>query len=145
MSKSSFAGAKIALLCGSNLITIQRDDIEGLWAAGKWDFLGGGRENAETPFECLTREAREELNIDLNSPEIKIVWSREYPALHDESKRGYFFVGLIKPAMLKNAQLGDEGQQWRWMPIQTYLRSPKAIPGLQERLQDYLLEQNGTP
>lgn len=31
-----------------------------------WEFPGGKTEPEETPFECITRELREELNIEIN-------------------------------------------------------------------------------
>jgi len=141
MHKVAFAGAKIALLLNDFVVTIRRDNTKGVWAAGKWDFPGGGREENETPLACVSREAFEELHIDLRHPDVTIVWEREYPALHDPTRRGYFFVARIGPSVLKDARLGDEGSEWQLMRIDTFLQSTDAISGLQERLRDYFLEQ----
>jgi hypothetical protein len=41
MGKTDFAGAKIALLLNDSVVTLRRDNTEGVWAAGQWDFPGG--------------------------------------------------------------------------------------------------------
>ncbi|SPF41580.1 ADP-ribose pyrophosphatase (fragment) [Candidatus Desulfosporosinus infrequens] len=38
--------------------------------AGKWEFPGGKIEPAETPQECLKREIREELDVDIDVLEL---------------------------------------------------------------------------
>jgi 8-oxo-dGTP diphosphatase len=142
MSCKEFAGAKIALLQGLSIVTLRRDNTPGLWAAGKWDFPGGGREGEETPLQCVSREALEELNIDLLHPDVEIVWEREYPALHDPTRHGYFFVARIGPLVLHDARLGNEGSEWQLMHTYRYMQDPDAILGLQTRLQDYYSEQS---
>ena len=43
----------------------QRDDRPDLAYAGRWTLFGGQVEAGETPEECIRREIREELDIDL--------------------------------------------------------------------------------
>jgi 8-oxo-dGTP diphosphatase len=46
---------------GEYLIT-QRGDLQ---HCGKWEFLGGKVQNGETWFECILREIKEEIHIDI--------------------------------------------------------------------------------
>ncbi|HEY8910638.1 MAG TPA: (deoxy)nucleoside triphosphate pyrophosphohydrolase [Desulfosporosinus sp.] len=53
-----------AILFKDNKVLIaQRAPGENM--AGKWEFPGGKIEPGETPKECLKREIREELNVDI--------------------------------------------------------------------------------
>lgn len=53
-----------AIIIKDDLILIaQRGRDESL--AGKWEFPGGKIESGETPQECLKREIKEELNIEI--------------------------------------------------------------------------------
>ena len=59
MTDKHFGGAKIALLCGNSVLTYQRDDKPDIPWPGCWDLPGGGRENDETPLQCVQRETLE--------------------------------------------------------------------------------------
>ena len=53
-----------AIIIKDNKVLIaQRASDENL--AGKWEFPGGKTEQGETPPECLKREIREELEVDI--------------------------------------------------------------------------------
>ena len=51
------------ILDGNKVLIAQRAAGENL--AGKWEFPGGKIEPGETPQECLKREIREELDVDI--------------------------------------------------------------------------------
>src|SRR3989338_10801738 len=86
MEHPDFIGVKIALFCKDKLLVYLRDNKENLQYANMWDFPGGGRENNESPLECIIREVAEEFSIILKS--YAILYSREYPADRDPSRKG---------------------------------------------------------
>ena len=47
------------------ILLFQRDDKPGLPYRNMWDVLGGHVEENETPNECIVREMKEEMNLDL--------------------------------------------------------------------------------
>ncbi|HZK52747.1 MAG TPA: (deoxy)nucleoside triphosphate pyrophosphohydrolase [Desulfosporosinus sp.] len=51
------------IIKGNKVLIAQRAPDENL--AGKWEFPGGKTEQGETPQECLKREIREELEVDI--------------------------------------------------------------------------------
>ena len=133
--RSRFHGAKLALFIGDDLAVILRDDISEIPWPGCWDFPGGGREDAESPEECVLRETREELGLTLTQNDL--VWSRQYPM---GNRVFWFFVTHMPAEVIKDVSLGDEGQDWALMSPETYLGHDKAIPQFQSRLSDYLDE-----
>lgn len=134
---TDFIGVKIALIRGNELLVILRDDKPGLRNANLWDFPGGGREGNETPFECVTREVDEELQIKL-SPE-SIIYEKTYPAMHDPNLTAYFMVAKIDDKDIENIVFGDEGQGWKLIKIDDFMSDPTAIEALKGRLNDYLV------
>ena len=103
-----------------------------------WELPGGGREGNESPFECAAREVYEELGIHLN--EDCLLWGKIYPSVIFEGKQSVFMVGQLRQEQFDNITFGDEGQAYKMMPIEEFLKSKQAVPQLQGRLWDYLEE-----
>jgi len=133
---TDFIGVKIALLTNADrLLVIQRDNKSGLQFAGLWDFPGGGREDKETPLECVTRELKEELSIQLSQSEI--IWNKHYPT-DNPSLVAYFMVSRVTDDQIKGIRFGDEGRGWKLMTIEEFLQANDVVQPLKIRLQDYL-------
>lgn len=131
-----FSGAKIALFCEGKILTSLRDDFPDLPYAGFWDLPGGGREDNETPLECLFREVDEELSLTLTRNHID--WVKTYRGMLKPDKLSVFMVGHISQKEYDSIVLGDEGHDYKLMSIDEFLSHKKVIPQLQERLRDYL-------
>ena len=137
-SRMDFQGCKIALFCGDKLLTILRDDKENIPWPNMWELPGGGREGDESPFECATREVYEELGIHLN--ENCLLWSKVYPSMLFEGRQSVFMVGQLSQEQFDSITFGDEGQGYKLMNIEEFLKSKQGVPQLQRRLRDYLEE-----
>ena len=137
-SRIDFTGCKIALICDGQILTILRDDKPTIPWPNLWELPGGGREENETPFECVAREVYEELNIQLSKDDI--IWSRLYPSMLDENKKSVFLVGKLTLEQFESIIFGDEGQAYKLMSIEEFLNSKQAVPQLQGRLRDYVEE-----
>ena len=131
-----FSGCKIALLCEDRLLTILRDDISTIPWPNMLELPGGGREDEETPFECVQREVFEELGLKLE--EVDILWAKEYQGMLDPEKTSIFMVGTITQEECTSIAFGDEGQAYQMMDVSQFLADEKVIPQLQDRLRDYL-------
>ena len=129
-------GCKIALICDGRILTILRDDKPTIPWPNLWELPGGGREGNESPFECVAREVYEELSIQLSKEDI--VWSWIYRSMLDENKNSVFLVGKLTQEQFDGIVFGDEGQGFKLMSIEEFLKSKQAVPQLQGRLRDYL-------
>ncbi|UUQ64967.1 NUDIX hydrolase [Pseudomonas fuscovaginae UPB0736] len=139
MSEQAFSGAKLALICGDQLLTYLRDQKDSIPYPGHWDFAGGGREGEESPSECALRELDEEFSLQIDAERIE--WARRYPSVTQPGSQSWFLVGQLSEAEIATIRFGDEGQYWRMMPIAEYLTHPLGVPYLQERLCDYLRDR----
>lgn len=133
-----FSGAKIALLNQDQVLSILRDDIPTIPYPNTWDMPGGGREDEESPFDCVQREVFEELGITLSKENVH--WARVYPGMIDPTKESVFMVGDISQDQLEQIVFGDEGQGWKMMPIEDFLADEQVYASLKGRLKDYLEE-----
>lgn len=131
-----FSGAKAALLCGTGLVVLRRDDVTSIPFPGQIDLPGGGRDPGETPSACAVREIREEVSLVL--PKTRFHWARRYPRADGQAGYSWFLAAQISEAEAQEIAIGDEGQACWLMEVEAFLRDPDAIDHLQARLRDYL-------
>lgn len=131
-----FEGAKLALYLGDKLAVILRDETPGLIFPGYWDLPGGGREGAESPWDCAQRECFEELGLQV--PRKAVVWAR---AFEEGIAIKWFFVARLPSDAARDVIFGEEGQRWALMAPADFLAHAKAVPAFQDRLRLYLQEQ----
>tara|TARA_B100000745_G_scaffold208324_1_gene137777 strand:- start:2013 stop:2393 length:381 start_codon:yes stop_codon:yes gene_type:complete len=124
------------LIYDDSLVVILRDNTPNMRSANTWEFPGGCCENSETPWECPEREVKEELDITLNPKMIQ--FKMEHPSIIDPEDIDYFFVVGITRTDIRSIKFGDEGQEWRYMPIDEFLQHTDVVPEHKERLQLFL-------
>ena len=125
---TEFHGAKVALFLGDRLLILRRDDDPAIPWPDHWDFPGGGREGAETPFETVARETREEVGLEL-SPGDLLFERRDGPV--------WFFVARLPAEAEHRIVFGDEGQCWRLASLDEVLAMDRVAGRLQARLADW--------
>ena len=50
-------------------------------------------------------------------------------------------VGRISQEQHREIRFGDEGQEFKLMPVEDFIKAEGVIPQLQERFKDYLSEK----
>ena len=78
--------------------------------SGRWEFPGGKIEPGESPSECLKREIKEELDLDIMVFDIMFITEYEYPGkkVHIRFMRCNAGQGNPDP-------VPQEGQQCAWV------------------------------
>lgn len=123
--EAAFCGAKLLLLHEGRLLTYLRDDFAGLPFAAHWDLPGGGREGDEAPMGCARRELAEEFGLDLPAARLA---GQAFSSVAVPGMVSWLFRGALTAAEIAAIRFGDEGQEWRMMPVADYLAHPRAVP-----------------
>lgn len=95
-------------------------------AAGKWEFPGGKVEPGESYGECIIREMREELALEVIPLDVVFDIIHHYPS------------GAIRLVFLRclrqngSEAVAKEGQEFRWIPLKglrdlDFLEADKAL------------------
>ncbi len=122
---SDFNGAKAMLVHDGKLLTYLRDDKPTIPFPAFWDLPGGGREGGESALDCVTREIFEEFDIELDQGRLS---GHPFPSHHQPGAVSWFFTARLRLAEIAAIRLGDEGQEWRMMPIADFISHPRAVP-----------------
>lgn len=94
----------------NRILTVQRGPSQDL--PGKWEFPGGKVEPNESEEECLIREIREELCLDIKLDE------RLHPVEHTYEKYTVRLIPFIA-TILGGELLLIEHQAYRWITLET--------------------------
>jgi len=105
----NYSGIIIENASGKILFQL-RDNNPEIPNPNKWSLFGGGIEKGETPLQAIRREVKEELGIDLDPHNLKLLFKKE----SHSSKRYVFYYKINKN--LINIKIG-EGQRFEFMQI----------------------------
>ncbi len=126
-----FTGCKLVYLVDGKLLVYRRDNNPDILFPNQWDLPGGGREEDESPEECVLRELHEEFGLVI--PASRLVF-RQQVVNHLRNGLSWFFVAIGNDEEIGAIRFGDEGQFWQLMDVDTFLADPDAMIILKARL-----------
>lgn len=124
-------GAKLILTHGDSLLACLRDDYDWIPFPAHWDLPGGGAEPGETPIECALRELHEEFGLSLAPDRLS---GRAFPSVTSPGWESWYFRGVLTAAEIAAIRFGDEGQEWRMMPVAEFMAHPRVVPHFPARV-----------
>ncbi len=74
----------IILVNKDKKVLLQLRDEHAPTAPNKWAFFGGGVKRQEDPYQCILREAKQELGIELTKPVLIIARCMDHPVFDEE-------------------------------------------------------------
>ena len=117
------------------LLTCLRDDYDWIPFPAHWDLPGGGAEPGETPVDCALRELAEEFGLRLAAGRLT---GHAFPGWNDPARLSWLFTGAITADEIAAIRFGDEGQEWRMMPVGEFIAHPRAVPHFRDRVPQVL-------
>ena len=106
MNHTKKIGASIFFINNADqILLLLRDNDENIPFPNRWDALGGHVEPEETPLECIIREMKEEIDMELESPSLFKVYE-----LSDRMEYSFWQRANLD---IKKIKLG-EGQRLKW-------------------------------
>ncbi|MGH1459990.1 MAG: NUDIX domain-containing protein [Paracoccaceae bacterium] len=128
-----FAGSKLALFVGDQVVALLRDDLPHIAFADHWDLPGGFAEAGERPETCAIRETYEEVGAVLRAAQLRL--QAYYPRPVGTVA---FFTAHLPANAARGLRLGDEGQRMELMTADAFITHARAVPHLQDWLAAYL-------
>ncbi len=101
----------------NQVLMFLRDNFNDIPFPNHWDLLGGNVEDHETPKECIIREMKEEIEIDLIDPELFSIYEIDGRTEHT-------FI-MKKNIDISQVRL-NEGQRLRWFSNNEIINMPES-------------------
>ena len=121
-------GCSILFINDQNeILLFKRDDIPSIPYPGMWDIPGGHVEEGETPEQCIVREMKEEMNLELEAFYL-------FSVMEFDDRIEYTFWKRAN-LDIKNIEL-KEGQCLRWFKEDEAKRTDLAY-GFNEIIEDF--------
>ncbi len=133
-----FAGSKLALFVGDQVVALLRDDLPHIAFADHWDLPGGFAEAGERPEACAIRETYEEVGAILRAEQLRLQACYPRPV-----GTVAFFAAHLPADAARGLRLGDEGQRMALMTAEAFITHTRAVPHLQDWLAAYLRGMGG--
>jgi len=133
---NEFSGVKLALVNGSKVVGILRENNPDIMFSNCWDVAGGPRKGTESALQCAFREAYEECGLDLK-PE-SIVWGQECKDRGCNEPGGLFMVSGITGQQVDQIKIGARGQSFKLYELSDFLKMDNVVPFVKKRLWHYL-------
>ena len=116
ITKFYVAAKGIVLNEENKILMIQRVDSDDY--GGMWEFPGGTMEYGELPEECLVREIKEEVNLDVEI--VKYLYSWKWMK-RDLQVAGFSYLCRCEDA--KSIKLSNEHKNYKWVTLDHILDS----------------------
>ena len=130
-SKKKHIYATAALIMNHGKLLITRRP-KGSHLGGMWEFPGGKLESNETLRECLKREIREELGMDVSVNRLVLTVQQEY----DER---IVTLNFFECACFRGSPKSLEGQEVLWVDLEDLRQYP--FPPPDEKIIETLIAQ----
>jgi len=124
-----------------NRFLLQHRTADAKLLPGHWAFFGGGLEPGETPFDAVRREAMEEINFEIEKPELALEQD-----FQEGLTKGHLFIFIEQFTGNKNKLKLSEGQNWGWFNqkevagLKMIPRDREIINKISKRLQNAITE-----
>lgn len=99
----------IILVNSEKKVLLQLRDAHAPTAPNKWAFFGGGVKRDENPYQCVLREAQQELAIQLVDPVLIIARCMDHPVFDEE----YVYIEQVSQATIDKI-VQAEGADLGW-------------------------------
>jgi len=112
-------------------VYIQQRTKDGLMG-GLWEFPGGKKEKGESPEECLKREIKEELGVNVVSLNKVMTIKHTYTQFR-------VTLNVFNCQLQKKQIRPDECEQWKWVSLSNLKKYP--FPAANVKIVKYLTEK----